>query len=98
MTLNNFKEVLEQPFPFVLCFRSAWCSACAAQFQILQELEEKYDSFDLYVVDADHEPELNTLFGIRQLPAIVAMDHGRVLEHHSGFMSCEKLETLFNKL
>lgn len=98
VNLHNFKEVLGQERPYLLYFRSTWCFSCGAEGCIMQELEPHYDNIDFYTIDADTESELNTLFGIKQLPASVVMHKGKVLEHHSGFMPKARVEEILRKI
>ncbi|MDR1881805.1 MAG: thioredoxin fold domain-containing protein [Prevotella sp.] len=58
--------------PALIDFYADWCGPCKVMAPVLEELADRYnDQIYIYKIDADKEPELVALFGIKSLPSFV---------------------------
>lgn len=83
LTTETFKEKVydfeknsdfkfEGERPMVIDFYAEWCGPCKTISPILEELSLKYDGkIDIYKVNVEDEPDISSLYKIRNIPAIL---------------------------
>lgn len=58
--------------PCMIDFSTTWCGWCKKLHPILEEVAKQYaGQIDVYTVDAEKEPEVAGLFGVRSYPTVV---------------------------
>lgn len=58
--------------PCLVDFHAPWCVYCKTLSPILDQLAEEYkDVIEIYKVDVDQEPELESAFKIRTIPNLL---------------------------
>lgn len=58
--------------PCLIDFSTSWCVWCKKLHPVLEELAESYKGrLDVYTLDAEREPELAMLFGVRSYPTVI---------------------------
>ena len=58
--------------PCLVDFHAPWCVYCKALAPILDQLANEYgERLDIYKVDVDQEPELESAFKIRTIPNLL---------------------------
>ena len=58
--------------PCLVDFHAPWCIYCKALSPILDQLAKEYEGrLDIYKVDVDQEPELESAFNIRTIPNLL---------------------------
>ena len=85
ITDANFQEVLGGAQPLVLDFSATWCGPCKKIAPIIEELAEEYAG--RVVVgncDVDESDELTAKFGIRNVPTVLFIKNGEVVDRHVG--------------
>ncbi len=86
-TDNNFQtSVAEKSGVTVVDFWAEWCGPCRAISPIIEELSKEYDGKALVgKVNVDDNPEISFKFGIRNIPTILILKNGEVVERHIGY-------------
>jgi thioredoxin 1 len=103
---GNFKkEVIESPAIAVVQFKKEWSGTCRIIEPAYRDLANSYNGVvNFYTVDADEEKELDTEYGVMEIPTILFFKSGKIIDHTIGLVSksilTEKIENAissFNK-
>lgn len=103
---ENFKkEVIENTGLSVVQFKKEWSGACQIIEPVYRDLAGSYNgAVDFYTVDVDEEKGLDAEYGIMEIPTILFLKSGEVIDHIIGLVSknvlIEKVEnaiTSFSK-
>ena len=82
----NFDEVvLQSDKPAIVDFWAEWCGPCRMVGPIVEELAQEYEGKVLVAkVDVDSNPETAVKFGIRNIPTVLFIKGGEVVDKHVG--------------
>ena len=99
LTDSNFAEIQAQGLPLVIDFSATWCGPCKKIAPIIAELAGQYDGKALVCkCDVDECDELTAQFGFRNVPTILFIKNGEVVDKHVGAAPkstfTEKIEAL----
>ncbi len=86
VTDANFEElVLKSEIPVVVDFWAEWCGPCRMVAPVVEELSAEYEGKVLVTkVDVDSNPGTAMKFGIRNIPTILFIKGGEVVDKHVG--------------
>ncbi|MDE6722361.1 MAG: thioredoxin [Bacteroidaceae bacterium] len=91
---SNYDEVLAQNKPMVLDFWATWCGPCRKVGPVIEELAEQYEG-QVIVGKINIEEDADDLvaeFGIRNIPTILFMKDGQVVDKVVGAAPKSTLE------
>jgi thioredoxin 1 len=93
----NFQEsALTNKGVTVVDFGAEWCGPCRIIAPIIEELATEYgDTALIGKMDVDDNPEISTKYGIRNIPTLLFLRDGEVIDKHIGLMTKQGLK---NKL
>jgi len=99
LTDSNFKEkVLDSDKVAVIDFWAEWCGPCKAIGPIIEELSKEYDGKAVVgKVDVDSNPETAMKYGIRNIPTILFIKGGQVVDKQVGAVPKANLVAMLNK-
>ena len=82
----NFEEVvLKSEIPVLVDFWAEWCGPCRMVAPVVEELSHDYEGKLLVTkVDVDSNPNTAMKFGIRNIPTILFIKNGEVVDKHVG--------------
>mgnify|MGYP002624369591 CR=1 FL=1 len=93
ITKDNFNEIVNSGKPVVLDFWATWCGPCKKVSPLIEELAAEYaDQAIIGTVNVEDEDELASKFGIRNIPTIIYMKDGEVVDKQVGATSKAVLE------
>jgi thioredoxin 1 len=86
ITDANFEElVINSDKPVMLDFWAVWCGPCRMIAPIVEEMSGEYDGKAVIgKVDVDNNQEVAMKYGIRNIPTVVFVKNGEVVDKQVG--------------
>lgn len=85
ITTANYKELIESGKPLVIDFWAEWCGPCRMITPIIEELASEYEGVvTIGKCDVDSNDDVATEFKVRNIPTIVFIKDGVVVEKQVG--------------
>ncbi|MBQ9285401.1 MAG: thioredoxin [Bacteroidaceae bacterium] len=93
ITDSNFSELLEQGKPMIVDFWATWCGPCKKVGPYIEQLAEEYaEQAIIGKVDVDENQDLPMQFGVRNIPTILFIKDGQVVDKQIGAVPKNVLE------
>lgn len=85
ITDENYNELVNSGKPMVLDFWAEWCGPCRMVSPIIDELAEEYEGRVLVgKMDVDNNNDIVAEFGVRNIPTVLFIKDGKVMEKQVG--------------
>lgn len=82
---NNLEELAAAGLPVVLDFYATWCGPCKKIAPIIEELATEFDGkIAVGKCDVDENDEIAAQYGIRNIPTVLFIKDGQVVDKHVG--------------
>ncbi len=99
ITDSNFNEVLAEGKPVVIDFWATWCGPCRMVGPIIDELATEYEGRVIIgKVDVDANTDLPSQFGVRNIPTIIFLKDGQLVNKMVGAQSKDAFKKEIDKL
>ena len=93
LTDQNYETVLRNSQHAVIDFMAEWCSPCKMVGAALEVMDAEYNEHVFIAkVDVDANPELTAKFGVRNMPTVLYLKDGEVLDKQVGSTTKKILE------
>lgn len=85
ITDQNYEELVAQGKPMVLDFWATWCGPCKKIGPYIEQLAEAYEGQAIVgKVDIEDNDALVAKFGIRNVPTVLFLKDGQVVDKNVG--------------
>ena len=85
ITDSTFDGLLAEGKPMVVDFWATWCGPCRKIGPYIEELAEQYaDRAIIGKVDVDENDQLAIRFGIRNIPTVLFLRNGEIVDKQIG--------------
>ena len=96
---DNFEALVAGDQPVVIDFWAEWCGPCRTLAPIIEELAKEYkDRINVGTCDVEDNNALATRYTIRNVPTLLFVRGGEIVERHVGMASAETLRSKFEVL
>ena len=102
MNTNDLNDVLANNEYVVIKFGATWCGPCKQISPVLEQLADEYqDKIKYLSLDAEESYEASAYYKIRNVPTILFIKKGEVMDKAVGSISrntlVEKIEKLISE-
>ena len=85
ITSENFEELVASGKPMILDFWATWCGPCRRVGPIIEELAKDYEGQVIVgKCDIEEDEDLPMRFGVRNIPTILFIKNGEVVDKQVG--------------
>lgn len=82
---NNFnQEVLNSDNPVLMDFWAPWCGPCRMVVPLVEEIAKERSDIKVVKINVDEEQELAMQFGVMNIPTLVVMKNGKIVNQVTG--------------
>ena len=82
---NNFnQEVLNSDTPVLMDFWAPWCGPCRMVVPLVEEIAKERSDIKVVKINVDEEQELAMQFGVMNIPTLVVMKNGKIVNQVTG--------------
>ena len=98
ITNNNFQELIKEDKLIVADFWAEWCGPCKMLGPIIEELSTEYEGkATIGKVNVEDEQDLAVQFGVRNIPTVLFIKGGQVVDKQVGAVPKAALQEIINK-
>lgn len=95
----NYEELAASGKPLVIDFWATWCGPCKKIAPDVEALAEQYkDQVIIGKCDVDENEELPGQFGVRNIPTLLFIKNGEIIDKQVGAATKSQLEEKVKKL
>ena len=99
ITNENYADVLASGQPVVIDFWAEWCGPCRMVAPIVEELAAEYEGkVVIGKCDVDDNDDIVAEYKVRNIPTIVFIKGGEVVDKHVGAISKDALKAKVDAL
>ena len=99
ITNENFESLKNGAQPLVVDFWATWCGPCRMVGPVISELAQEYDGrIVVGKCDVEENEDLAMEFGIRNIPTILFIKGGQVVDKMVGAQAKARIQEKFDAL
>lgn len=96
---NNLADLLAGDQPVVIDFWATWCGPCRTIAPIVEELAAEYEGkVVIGKCDVEENDDITMKYGVRNIPTIIFLKGGQVVDKQVGACSKAALQEKIEKL
>jgi thioredoxin len=96
---SNFSELTNSDKLVVIDFWAEWCGPCRTIAPIIDEISTEYEGKAIIgKVDVDSNEKITEQYGIRNIPTLLFIKKGELLDKHVGAISKSALAAKIDAL
>ena len=97
ITKSNFNsEVISSDKPVLLDFWASWCGPCRMLSPLVDQVADEVTDVKVGKVNVEEEPELAQEFGVENIPTLVVVKDGKIVNRSIGAVPKQEILRLIN--
>lgn len=97
ITKSNFNsEVISSDKPVLLDFWASWCGPCRMLSPLVDQVADEVTDVKVGKVNVEEEPELAQAFGVENIPTLVVVKDGKIVNRSIGAVPKQEILRLIN--
>ena len=81
---NFLSEVIHSDKPVLMDFWAPWCGPCRMVVPLVEEIAKERSDIKVVKINVDEEQELAMQFGAMNIPTLVVMKNGKIVNQVTG--------------
>ncbi len=99
ITNENYEALVADSKPLVIDFWAEWCGPCRTIAPLVEEFAETYaDRVNIGKCDVDSSDDVVAVYRVRNIPTLVFIKNGEVVDKHVGAISRNDLQAKIEAL
>ncbi len=96
-SVDGFAAAQSEGAPIVVDVHAVWCSTCAAQRRVIEQLagDPRFDNVIVFVIDYDTGKNFMRLFGVRSRSTLIAFQGSEEVDRLYALTAFEAIQSLF---
>lgn len=90
ITQEELQEKIKNGEKIIVDFYTDWCGPCKMMKPIFERVSKQFinenSDVQLYTMNAEKNPEISTMYGVRAVPTIKTFNNGNVVESKTGIL------------
>jgi thioredoxin 1 len=101
VTINNenHKKILRSKKPVLIDFWASWCDTCLKQLPVIEEFGDEMKGCAIVAeLNIDDHPEIASQYAVVNLPALLLLKRGKIVQRRNGYTSKKKLRSMMTSV
>jgi thioredoxin 1 len=102
ITQEELQEKIKNGEKIIVDFYTDWCGPCKMMKPIFERVSKQFrdenSDVQLYTMNAEKNPEISTMYGVRAVPTIKTFNNGNVVESKTGILMEIQIKELASSL
>jgi thioredoxin 1 len=102
ITQEELQEKIKNGEKIIVDFYTDWCGPCKMMKPIFERVSKQFrdenSDVQLYTMNAEKNPEISTMYGVRAVPTIKTFNNGNVVESKTGVLMEIQIKQLASSL
>lgn len=90
---------MKSRLPVLVDFWASWCDPCMKQLPVIEEFgDEMKGSAVIAELNIDDHPEIASRYAVENIPALLLIKRGKVIQRRNGYTPRKKLRSMLNSV